>query len=114
MINGQFCTRTVKTGKYADVEFLYDGKDFHPPAGIVQQLDKEFGSNDWDCFEIIVAERFPKDGRPHWYSVSDYGRSDYIGQYHRKELQKAEWHNTRLDDLLDDDEWLATQGVTKD
>ena len=90
LLKGQFCVGNVKSGKFGEIEFVYDGKNFHIPAMLdvgnipytfVKDLDQQFGSSDWDCWEVI-AEQQPNG---EWRYTGDYGRSDYIGQYNRDE-----------------------------
>lgn len=88
-LKGQFCVGNVKAGKFAEIEMLWDGKNFHIPSlqdvsipyTFVKELDAQFGSDDWDCWEVIVAQ----DSNGNWRYTGDYGRSDYIGQYNRDE-----------------------------
>jgi hypothetical protein len=70
----------VKLGKYAELDFIYDGKTFHPPEDYSGILDQAFGSDAWEGLEFIIKQH--PDGT--WYDCGDYGRSDEIIQLDRK------------------------------
>lgn len=88
-LKGQFCVNGVKIGKFAEIDFLYDGKNFHIPSLLdtdipytfIKDLDSEFGSDQWDCWEVTVIE----DQQGDWHYCGDYGQSDYCAQYRREE-----------------------------
>ena len=91
-LTGQFSVGNVKVGKFAEIDFMYDGKNFHlpelldvtSPHTFIKELDAQHGGNDWDCFEIIVEEQNGK-----WHYTGDYGRSDYISQWNRNDWETA-------------------------
>ena len=83
-LKGQFCVGNVKAGKFAEIDFMYDGVNFHLPEGpntFIKELDTQFGGSDWDCWEVIVKEH----SNGEWHYTGNYGYSDYIGQYQRDE-----------------------------
>jgi hypothetical protein len=92
-LKGQFCVGNVKVGKFANIDFMYDGVNFHLPEMLdvtsphtfIKELDAQFGGSDWDCFELIMQKDF--DGN--WYYTGDYGRSHYIEQYNRDEWEEV-------------------------
>jgi hypothetical protein len=92
-LTGQFCVGNVKAGKFAEIDFMYDGKNFHlpelldvtSPHTFIKELDKQFGSSVWDCFEVFAKQG--DNGK--WFDVADYGRSDYIGQWNRNDWETA-------------------------
>jgi hypothetical protein len=85
-ITGQFSVGHVKVGKFAEIDFMYDGKNLHlpelldvtSPHTFIKELDAQYGGNDWDCWEVIVEER-----NGEFTYTGDYGRSDHILQYNR-------------------------------
>lgn len=78
LIKGQFCVGNVKAGKYGVLDF---DEDFTPQLDYIAELDNQFGSTNWDCFEVIAVE--VTDGRYEY--TGDYGYSDIILQFDREE-----------------------------
>jgi hypothetical protein len=92
-LTGQFCVDTkyggVKTGVFGKMDFIYEGrlpcgtpKMTHATSQMkwVEDFDAQYGSGDWDTFEIIAKEDFKTD---EWHYTGDYGNSDMIRQIER-------------------------------
>ena len=76
-LEGMFCANRVKTGIRTEIDFTYDGTTYHPPTDLIEQLNKIYGSDDWDRFEVFITEL--DDGTI--YHSYDYGRCDICMQF---------------------------------
>ena len=91
-LKGVFCVDGkyggVKTNVFGTMDFIYEGrlpcgtpvmKHATPCDTWVEDFDAQYGSGDWDTFEIIAKESTNGE----WYYTGDYGDSDMIRQIER-------------------------------
>lgn len=87
-LEGQFCGLDedlecgVKLGVYGKLEFnIIDGQ-YSPVSNWLNILDKQFGSNEWSCFEVSGII----DHMDAFHYTGDYGRSNVLIQLDREEV----------------------------
>jgi hypothetical protein len=72
----------IKLGIYGKLDFNIIDGEYSPVSNWLNILDKQFGNNTWDCFEVCGII----DHMGAFHYTGDYGKDDVFIQLDREEV----------------------------